>query len=159
MTNYYRIWLGQQSAFADECKSGSFIGVDYDIYQDLTNELPDRWQEFNEKFRPIWMDLHPGKSKISAGLSCGALHTVCKGIIQEDIVLCPDGRGSYMVGDIVGDYTYQHGLNLPHRRNVRWHPRGIRRDEMSRELQNTAGSIGTVANVTKHSEELKRLIS
>ena len=44
MTNYYRIWLGQQSAFADECKSGSFIGVDYDIYQDLTNELPDRWQ-------------------------------------------------------------------------------------------------------------------
>ena len=43
MTNYYRIWLGQQSAFADECKSGSFIGVDYGIYQDLTNELPDRW--------------------------------------------------------------------------------------------------------------------
>ena len=72
MTNYYRIWLGQQSAFADECKSGSFIGVDYGIYQDLTNELPDRWQEFNEKFRPIWLDLHPGKSKISAGLSCGA---------------------------------------------------------------------------------------
>jgi len=104
MTNYYRIWLGQQSAFADECKSGSFIGVDYDIYQDLTNELPDRWQEFNEKFRPIWLDLHPGKSKISAGLSCGALHTVCKGIIQEDIVLSPDGRGSYMVGEIVGPF-------------------------------------------------------
>jgi hypothetical protein len=60
--------------------------------------------EFNEKFRPIWLDLHPGKSKISAGLSCGALHTVCKGIIQEDIVLSPDGRGSYMVGEIVGPF-------------------------------------------------------
>ena len=44
------------------------------------------------------------KSKISAGLSCGALHTVCKGIIQEDIVLSPDGRGSYMVGEIVGPF-------------------------------------------------------
>ena len=159
MTSYYRVWLGQQSAFADECKSGSFIGVDYGIYQDLTNDLPDRWQEFNERFRPIWLDQHPGKNKISAGLSCGALHTVCKGIIQEDVVLCPDGHGSYMVGDIVGDYSYHPGANLPHRRNVHWHLRSIRRDEMSRELQNSTGSIGTIANVTKHSEELKRLIS
>ena len=64
-----------------------------------------------------------------------------------------------MVGDIVGVYSYHPGLNLPHRRDVRWHPRSIRRDEMSRELQNSTGSIGTIADVTKHSEELKRLIS
>ena len=53
MTNYYRIWLGQQSAFADECKSGSFIGVDYDIYQDLTNELPERSREFSMEYRRL----------------------------------------------------------------------------------------------------------
>jgi restriction system protein len=159
MTSYYRVMLGAQSVYASEARAESFIGADYSIYQDLTNELPEKWQEFNEKFRPIWQDLHPGKGKIAAGLSCGALHTVCKGIMQEDIVLCPDGHGSYMVGEIVGDYSYHPGSNLPHRRNVRWHPRGIRRDDMSRELQNSTGSIGTVAQVTKHSEEIKRLIS
>ena len=141
MTSYYRVWLGQQSAFADECKEGSFIGVDYGIYQDLTNDLPERWQEFNEKFRPVWLDQHPGKSKISAGLSCGALHTVCKGIIQEDIVLCPDGHGSYMVGDIVGVYSYHPGLNLPHKRDVRWHPRSIRRDVQSVKLDQPSGTL------------------
>ena len=105
MSSYYRVMLGAQSVYASEARAESFIGADYSIYQDLTNELPEKWQEFNEKFRPIWQDLHPEKSKIAAGLSCGALHTVCKGIIQEDIVLCPDGHGSYMVGDIVGDYS------------------------------------------------------
>jgi restriction system protein len=159
LTSYYRIMLGAQSAYASEARAESFIGADYGIYRDLTNELPDRWQEFNEKFRPIWLDLHPGKSKISAGLSCSALHCVCKGIIQGDVVLCPDGHGSYMVGDIVGDYSYHPGLNIPHRRDVRWHPRSIRRDEMSRELQNSTGSNCPIADVTKYSEELKRLIS
>ena len=100
MTNYYRVWLGQQSAFADECKEGSFIGVDYGIYQDLTNDLPERWQEFNEKFRPVWLDQHPGKSKISAGLSCGALHTVVGGSSKKLLIEDPRQlKGSGIVVD------------------------------------------------------------
>ena len=42
--------LGAKSVFADECFKGNFIGADFDIQQDLTNQLPDNWREFNHKF-------------------------------------------------------------------------------------------------------------
>jgi hypothetical protein len=38
----------------------------------------------------------------------------------DDIVLCPDGAGSYHVGEIIGDYYYVAGTDLPHRRKVTW---------------------------------------
>ena len=158
MKSYYRIMLGAQSVYASEARSESFIGADFDIDQDLTNELPERWQEFNNKFRPIWLAKNPGKSRVGAGLSCGALHTICKGILEGDVILSPDGYGSYLVGEVMGPYEYHPGSNLPHRRNVRWHSGVIPRDEMSRELRNSTGSVGTVSNITKYSEELDRLI-
>lgn len=60
--------LGPKSTYADECYQGNFIGADFDMNFDLTNELPDNWREFNKKFIPIWMNKFPGKSKESAGL-------------------------------------------------------------------------------------------
>ena len=73
MRNYYRIMLGAKSIYADECFKGNFIGADFDINQDLTNQLPDNWREFNHKFIPVWLKPRPEKSKVSAGLACGAL--------------------------------------------------------------------------------------
>ena len=71
MKSYYRIMLGAQSAYASEARAESFIGADYDIDEDLTNELPERWQEFNNKFRPIWLAKNPGKSRIMTGWRLG----------------------------------------------------------------------------------------
>ena len=70
--------------YIEECKAGSFIGVDFGIYQDLSNDLPEHWQDFNEKFRPIWLENNEGKTKVAAGLACSTLHTVCKGIQELD---------------------------------------------------------------------------
>jgi restriction system protein len=114
--NYYRIMLGRKSMYAEECHSGKFIGADYGIDMDLTNKLPENWRKFNEEFIPIYLNKNPGKSKIAAGLSCGMLHTICKGIKTGDIVLCPNGQGSYWVGKVIQDYTYNPGDILPHRR-------------------------------------------
>jgi len=36
--------LGAKSSFADECFKGNFIGADFDINQDLTNQLSDNWR-------------------------------------------------------------------------------------------------------------------
>ncbi len=72
MRNYYRIMLGQNSVYAQECIEGSFIGTDFDIHQDLSNELTEKWQDFNQKFRPIWLENNPNKTKVAAGLACGA---------------------------------------------------------------------------------------
>ncbi|MBP6945361.1 DUF1016 family protein [Patescibacteria group bacterium] len=159
MKNYYRIMLGRKSACADEAYKGSFIGADFGINEDLSQQLPDSWRDFNKKFIPKYIDLNPGKSKISAGLACGMLWTITKGIQVSDVVICPDGKGSYYAGEVMSEYEYHKGGILPHRRRVRWLSRMISREEISESLRNSAGSIGTVSNVTKYADELEKLLS
>lgn len=158
MRNYYRIMLGQKSKYADECYKGNFIGANFGIAQDLTNELPDNWREFNLQFIPVWQQAHPGKSKVSAGLSCGYLWTITKGIKKNDIVLCPNGQGRYYVGEVTGSYSWNPKEILPHRRAVQWHPVTIDRSAMSDALKNSAGSIGTVSDISRYSAEIDSLI-
>lgn len=158
MKRYYRVMLGQKSAYAAECFAGNFIGADFGIKEDLTNKLPDAWREFNKQFIPVWLADHPGKSKIAAGLSCGFLWTVSKGIQKGDIVLCPDGQGAYRVGEVVGDYQYVPGGILPHRRAVQWTNVSIDRNAMSEALRNSTGSIGTVSDISAYHEEIEKLL-
>jgi len=156
--SYYRVMLGEQSKFAAECFAGNFIGTDFDIMQDLSNDLPDNWRQFNEKFVPIYLRTHPAKNRIGAGLACGALYTVSKGIKKGDIVLCPDGTGQYRVGEVSGDYSYAPDQVLFHRRPVVWLNVNIPRAVMSDALRRSASSIGTVSNITSYAEELGKLI-
>lgn len=156
---YYRVMLGRQSAHAAECRAGGFIGADFGIHVDLTGQLPDEWRQFNAAFIPVFLAGHPDKSKIAAGLACGALWTVAKGIEAGDIVLCPDGSGSYLVGEVQGGYTYAPGQVLPHRRSVNWLPITIARAAMSEALRNSTGSIGTVSNITDHHQEIEQFLS
>ena len=158
MKSYFRVILGAKSLYAKECYDGNFIGADYDIIQDLTKELPENLRDFNTKFRDIWLKINPNKSKIAAGLACGMLWTVCKGIKKGDVVICPDGQGNYYVGEVISDYVYNANSNLPHRRNVHWYPVFIERSAMSQELKNSTGSTGTSAQITQYAEEIERLI-
>lgn len=150
--------LGQKSMYADECYAGGFIGAHYDIDQDLTNQLPDEWRHFNKAFIPKYLAIHPEKTKIGAGLACGALWSVSKGIQVGDIVLCPDGLGRYLVGEVSGNYQYVPNQVLPHRRSVRWLKITIDRSVMSDALRGSTGSIGTVSNITHHRSEIDQLI-
>jgi restriction system protein len=155
---FFRVMLGKKSIHAEECLEGGFIGGDWGIDTDLTNELPENWRVFNKKFIPVYLEKNPGKSRVAAGLACGMLHTICKGIKIGDVVLCRDESGSYNVGEVTSDYHYEPGVNLPHRRSVNWYPNQIDRDEMSQSLRNSAGSIGTVSDVSKYAEEIERIL-
>lgn len=157
--NYYRVMLGRKSRFLTECLAGNFIGVDFEIFQDLKYELVDDWREFNRKFIPIYLGNHPDKTKVAAGLACGAIWTVSKGIAQGDRVITPDGTGVYYVGEVTGEYYYKEGENLMHRRPVRWLDVKIQRDQMSDELRHSAGSIGTVSNLSSYEAEFDKLIA
>lgn len=157
MKNYYRIMLGAKSIYADDCFKGNFIGADFDIDQDLSPNLPDNWREFNQKFIPVWLANYPGKTKIAAGLSCGALWTISKGIRIGDIVLCPNGQGAYYVGEITESYKYKPDSVLPHTRAVKWYPSTIERSAMSDGLKNSTGSIGTVSDISKYAAEIEAL--
>lgn len=151
--------LGRKSVYAEEAHRGNFIGADFSINQDLAGHLPDSWRDFNEKFIPRYVEMNPGKTKISAGLACGMLWTIAKGVRVGDVVLCPDGKGSYYAGEVIGEYEYHKDEVLPHRRDVRWFTRMISREEMSESLRNSAGSIGTVSTITKYANELEKLLS
>lgn len=156
--NYYRIMLGRGSMYAKEGLQENFIGADFGIDIDLTGKLPANWRNFNKKIIPVFLEKNAGKSKVAAGLACGALHTIAKGIQKGDFVLCPNGSGSYLVGKVETSYTYHEGEILPHRRGIRWHSETIERVDMSEALKRSTGSAGTVSNVSQYWEEIENLI-
>jgi hypothetical protein len=105
------------------------------------------------------MSNFPDKSKVVAGLACGFLWTIVKGLRIGDIVLCPSGEGFYFVGTIDSEYYYMPNDVLPHRRKVVWMDKVIDRKMMSKELKNSTGSIGTCSNVTKYAVEIDNLLN
>ena len=76
MKRYVRVMLGPKSIHAQDCYKGNFIGTDYGIREDLSKQLPENWRDFNAKYRQVWLEGNPGKSKVAAGLACGMLWTV-----------------------------------------------------------------------------------
>ena len=95
MRKHYRVMLGRKSIHAQECFAGGFIGVDFGINEDLSRKLPEEGRVFNKDYIPVFLAGHPDKTQIGAGLACGTLWTVSKGIKKGDVVLSPDGSGSY----------------------------------------------------------------
>lgn len=151
--------LGRKSSHFEEAYKGNFIAAGFIKDKDLVHHLPDNWRDFNKEFIPLFLEQNPGKAKVSAGLACGMLWTIAKGIQVGDVVLCPDGKGSYYAGEVIGGYEYHKGQILPHCRPVRWFLKAITREEMSEPLKNSAGSIGTVSNVSKYANEIEALLS
>src|SRR5450759_2506548 len=151
--------LGKASAYVDECIAGGFIGADFDIREDLTGRLPADWRAFNKAYIPVFMANFPDKSKVAAGLACGMLWTIAKGLNEGDIVLTPTGAGMYHVGTVTGPYYYEPDGNLPHRRPATWRSDLIARSAMSDELKRSSGSIGTVSNVTRFAAEIETLLT
>ena len=149
--------LGAKSIHAKQCREGGFIFAHFGIELDLSNELTEDFKSFTAKWRPYLVEKE-GKSAVAAGLNCGALWTICKGISIGDTILSPDGTGNYLVGEVTGDYYYVSDSELPHRRPIRWLPGTIKRSDMSQALQNSTGSIGTSSEITQYGDEIDALI-
>lgn len=158
---YVRVMLGQRSVFSERCFADGFVGGDWGIKQDLTASLSlvENWRDFNKLFIPVYLNNRPEKSRIAAGLACGMLYGICKGIAVGDIVISPDGNGNYRIGEVSSNYYYADDKDLPHRRKVQWLDRLVPRSDLSDALQKSTGSIGTVSDITKHVEEIERLIA
>lgn len=149
---------GKGGCYVAECIKDGFIGADFEINEDLTGKLFDNWRKFNEKYIPVFMAHVPDKSKVSAGLACGMLWTVCKGLHLGDTVITPNGQGAYYVGEITGEYFYAPGEILPHRRPVKWSSLVIDKAQMSDKLRHSICSIGTTCDITKYADEIERLL-
>lgn len=160
MRNFYRLMLGKGSSHVQECLQEGFVGVGWFANIDLSNAITSAvdWKAFNKAMIPVYLSENPTKKKVAAGLSCGFTYTVCKAINKGDIVLTPKGDGNYAVGEVSSDYLYTPGKTLPHRRLVNWFPGTIARSDMSVELKNSSGSIGTVSNISRYASELEALL-
>src|SRR5690242_6465885 len=140
MKSYYRIILGKARDQAHECITGNYIGVGFGINQDLTSKLPDDRRAFNREFIPIFLSNNPDKHKIAAGLACGIVWVVSKGMQMGDYVMTTDDEGRYHVGEVTGGYYYQPGPSLPHRRPVHWFDQTFSRDDLSEALRSSASA-------------------
>lgn len=159
MRNYYRVILGRKNAFVEEAYKGNFIAAGFIKNVDLTDHLSGNRGSFNEVIKPVFLEQNPSKTKMSTALACGMLWTVAKEIQIADIVICPDGKGNYYVGKITSNYEFHKGDPLPHHRTVRWLTKTISRNEMSKSLRNSTGSIGTVSNISRYADEIENLLS
>jgi restriction system protein len=149
---------GSKSRFAQECYAKGFVGGDWGMDFDLSSHLREDWRSFNSEMIPEFLVRNPGKSKVAAGLACGMLHTICFAMSDGDVILMPDGNGSYYLGEITGQYFYIGDEVLPHRRSVTWQARRLPRSDMSKALQNSSGSVGTICDLTPHCVELDVLL-
>ena len=158
--SYYCVILGRGHKHANECYQGKFIGADYDGFDfDLSDDLSEDWRDFNAKFRDTFLKHNPNKTNIAAGLACGALWTVCKGIKKGDIVLCPNGLDEYWVGEVISDYVFQADSFFLHQRKVAWMPTVIARANMSSRLRKSTKSFSSAFGITKYAEEIESFIS
>lgn len=159
MKQYNRIMLGEHGKYLQECVEGSFVGTDFLPNMDLSNTDTSEESLWRKSMVAKYLEAHPDRSIGTARNAIGFLWTVSFGLHKGDIVLASNGEGAYRVGVIDGDYYYNPGGNLCHRRAVKWLDKLIARKDMSQNLQNSSGSIGTCCNITKYADEIDSLIS
>lgn len=158
MRNWYRVRLGRDALYAPACLAGGFVGVDYGLTTDLAGQLPDDWRTFNRTFIPRVQAENPGKSKIAAGITCGAIWTLAKGINAGDVVVSPVGHKQWRAGTVTGEYWYAAGDVLPHRRSVEWFGPLLRSDDLTSSLRNVVNIPVSVCTLSPFSAELERLV-
>ena len=155
---FNRVMLGRGGQFAEECRKKGYIGVDFNIAEDLTPRLTSDYKKFIKQCTPLLMAGEPEKTLNAARLGCGMTWTVCCGLQVGDIVLSPINKKQYIVGEICGDYFYVPNTELPHRRPVKWYDKVLERKDMSSNLQHSARSAGTCCDVTQYAAEIESLI-
>ena len=81
MKHYLSMILGKQSIYAADCFANNYIGVDFGINEDLTGKLPEVWRSFNKVFVPKFIEAHPDKTKIAAGLALRYIMDCCQVLV------------------------------------------------------------------------------
>jgi len=75
-----------------------------------------------------------------------------------DVVLSPDGKGKYLIGEVSSEYYYEPDKKINHRRRVEWRENKLDRSAMLEPLQRVTGIPHTVVDLSKYSDELDRLL-
>jgi len=164
MKKYFRIMLGKSSSKFEECYQKSIIGINFDFNLDLSSENDPQfldpvngWRYFNRKYIPIYQKLTGNKSNKSSGLACAKIWEVRFFINKGDIILSPDGKGNYFIGEVTSDYIYRENCVFTHCRSVIWKGK-ISKTIISNSMKNSMGTTHTILNITKYKDEVENLL-
>lgn len=155
MTKYFKCALGPGGSFFAQASAESWVGTGWLDSVDLTGKFPDNWRDFNKEFIPIAIEQFGMTSRVSAGLACGQTWTLGFGLSRNDLIVSPNGQGQYQIGRITGDYYYEAGSSLSHRRPVDWVTGLIDKSALSDGLRRSLATPGTVTRLEEHGPEIE----
>lgn len=155
---YARLRTGRDHKWFEIFKKESFVGVSYGLDVDISGDLYPNWKDFNRIYidEIINRSSEP-KSRVAAGLNCGVIWTLSKGLEINDILMCQDKEKNYHFCKISSDYYYNE--DAPHhRRKVEWLDRKVLIEELPTDLKKSINAQNTLTSLTKYSHELENLI-
>jgi restriction system protein len=153
---YWRINLGEKGKFAQEAFEGGWIGTGWAGDRDLSEPIRQTREDFSQWFIALLMS-SGNSNKRAAAIGSSATWWVGNGLELGDIVFTRKLDGNFQSGRVTGDYFYQPGHELPHRRPVEWFPHTIYRTDVSPQVKATFGSMRTVCHMTGYAPEIQAL--
>ena len=155
---YFRVRLGSGNELFDEGYRQNFIGVDYDISEDLTVQIGADQDAIFKRIKNVYRGYHPESSEQSVGQCAGNLWYCCSYIQDDDLVFVRDQNGRFHLSIVSGAYFWNPDSELQHQRPVRWTKISIAKKNMSKGLSDSMDSPKTCIEIEDHIPELKDLI-
>ena len=156
---YLRLRTGREHQFFEDFRSENYVGVSYGLNTDISKHLFENWRDFNAKYIDEIIKRSDGlKSRVGAGLNCGVIWTLCKGIQTGAVIICQDSKKYYHACKVTSNYYYN-GNEPHHRRKVEWFGKPFDSSQMTNELSSSLNAQNTLIDISKYEQELDELIN
>jgi len=162
MSTQRRFWMvraGFKNALANDVEKHNAVAIGWPELGDLS-----RFNTFDD-LRTAYRMLYPNDNAQRISVMATQLYRFAQEINIDDYVITSAITSvaplkTFLVGEIEGEYQHdptKFSAEYPHTRKVKWLGE-VQRDKLTRGAQRSLGSILTVFNVDKHSEDILRLL-
>lgn len=161
--NYWTIRLGEGNTYAETAYQKKCIAIGWrELDRDLSDDRGLDQKDFVRNVAPQLQKHLPGRTEKYYEGSARQLYKFAVLMQPGDIILVPSGeQGRYHIGIIRSEYYYasaEEHFPYRHRRDVEWvAERG--KENFSDALKNSLRAQMTVFSISRHAEEIERLLS
>jgi predicted Mrr-cat superfamily restriction endonuclease len=157
MHRYFCIRLGCDIRHNVATTIGNTLAMAHLITQNPTPFLSDDYEDLNNHFVPLYLDIHPECNPDQAGQACADLWRFARLITDGDILLCKDPSGDFYFSKVCGDYTHDSGKAIPHRRKMRLLSPIFSRKQLSKGLRHATGHFHLLSRLDRYEAEVATL--
>ena len=155
---FKRLRTGRTHQWFKEFKNNDYVGVSYGLKTDISADLFENWRDFNKKYIDKVIEISGGlKSRVGAGLNCGVIWTLSKGVEIGNIILCQDEDKNYHACRVTSQYFFSE-QEPHHRRKVEWIGEVISPNDLSSDLYKSLNAQNTLIDISSYHQELENLI-